>query len=216
MKFRAIARIVFAALCVCLIVGATVAMFVLPRREADRIREEMKDPYAFVTETARTSWAYVGEDQTLSVAHEDCLNLTVFRLPEVVNGVTVSHLGNAFSQALPKVERVILPSTVAQPKIDSSLKKWSALREIGFREGCLDLSDVMLCAGEGLEAVYLPESLSSIGGSFLREGEGSPTIYYAGTEEKWQALGSQARRLNERYTVVFERDIPTEWLESTK
>ena len=158
----------------------------------------------------------MGDDGVLRVYPEDCYHLTVLRLPEMVNGKPVSHVGNAFSVSLPNVERVIVPSGVAQPKIDRTLKKWTALKEIVFREGCLDLSGVAIYVGEGLEAVYLPKSITTIGWGFMRNGEGAPTIYYAGTEEEWTALGYHATRLAEAYAVVFETEAPTEWLESTK
>ena len=209
-------RTVFLAVFFLLLVGTVVYMLTYPQKEDEKLREELGDPYAFVTDTSRTPWAYVGDDGVLRVYHEDCYHLTVLRLPEMVNGVAVSHVGNAFQLSLPRVERLILPAGVTQPKIDGTLKKWTALKEIVFREGCLDLTNVAMHVGEGLEAVYLPKSLSTIGWHFMREGDGNPTVYYAGTEEEWLALGFHAKRLSERYTVVFETEAPTEWLESTK
>ncbi len=209
-------RTVFLAVFFLLLVGTVVYMLTYPQKEDEKLREELGDPYAFVTDTARTPWAYVGDDGVLRVYPEDCYHLTVLRLPEMVNGKPVSHVGNAFSTSLPNVERLILPSGVAQPKIDRTLKKWTALKEVVFREGCVDLTDVTIYVGTGLEAVYLPKSLTVIGWHFMREGEGAPTIYYAGTEEEWAALGYHATRLAARYTVVFEAEVPTEWLENTK
>ena len=216
MKIRTLLRTAFSAVFLLLLVGTVVYMLTAPEREDERLREELGDPLAFVTDTARTPWVYANEDGTLRVYHEDCYHLTVLRLPEMVNGKPVSHVGNAFSTSLSNVERVIFPSGVTHPKVDNSLKKWTALKEVVFREGCVDLSDVTIYVGEGLEAVYLPKSLTVIGWHFMREGEGAPTIYYAGTEEEWAALGYHATRLAERYTVVFEAEVPTEWLENTK
>ena len=216
MKIRTLLRTAFSAVFLLLLVGTVVYMLTAPEREDERLREELGDPLAFVTDTARTPWVYANEDGTLRVYHEDCYHLTVLRLPEMVNGLPVSHLGNACSVALPNVERLIFPSGVTQPKFDGGLKKWTALAEVVFREGCVDLTGVALYAREGLEAVYLPRSLTTIGWHFMREGDGTPTLYYAGTEEEWVALGGHAKRLAERYTVVFEAEAPTEWLESTK
>ena len=162
MKIRTLLRTAFSAVFLLLLVGTVVYMLTAPAREDERLREELGDPLAFVTDTARTPWVYANEDGTLCVYHEDCYHLRVLRLPEMVNGLPVSHLGNACAVALPNAERLILPSSVTQPTTGSGLKKWSSLAEIVFREGCLDLSGVPLYVGEGLEAVYLPKSLSAI------------------------------------------------------
>ena len=216
MKARVLFRTVFIVIFFLLLVGTTVYMLTAPEKEDARIREELGDPLAFVTDTARSPWIHVGEDGVPHVYHEDCIGFTVLRLPEVVNGVSVSHIGNAFQLAMPDVERLIFPSTVTHPRIDVSFIKWTSLKEIVFREGVQDMTSTLLYATDALEAIYFPKSLSALGWSVLREGEGNPTIYYAGTEEEWLALGSNAKRIAGKYTVVYETPVPEEWLESTK
>lgn len=216
MKTRAIFRSLFAILFLLLIVATVILMLVVPGREDARKREELGDPLAFVTSTARTPWAYVDEEGTLVVYPEDCAGLEVLRLPESVNGVTVTHVGNAFSTDLTFVKRVIFPSTVASPKVEYTLMGWTSLEELVLREGCTDLKQANVRASQSMESVYLPRSLEKIGWCFLSEGDGSPTVYYAGTEEEWQALGADARRISERYTVVCQTEPPTAWLENTK
>lgn len=216
MKVRVQLRTFFAGIFFLLLIGTIVYMLVAPKREDARFREEMGDPFAFVTDTARSPWIYVGTDGVISVYHEDCVSFTVFRLPEVVNGVNTLHIGNAFFYALPGVERLILPSTIANPRIDISLSEWTSLKEVVFREGIQDVSSVSLCDYDTLEAVYFPKSLSSLGSGVLRDGAGTPTIYYAGTEMEWFALGASAAKLSREYTVVFETSAPEEWLDSTK
>ena len=216
MKVRALLRTLFIPVFFLLLVGTVVYMLVSPEKEDARIREELGDPLAFVTDTARTPWASAEEDGTLHIYHEDCYGQAVLRLPESVNGITVTDVGNAFSTKLAAVERVILPATVTSPDFDNTLSGWTALRELLFREGCVDFQNLAVKASESLEAVYIPKSLERIGWTFLREGEGNPTLYYAGTEEEWLALGANATRLSNRYTVVFEAVPPAEWLESTK
>ena len=216
MKIKAFLRASFSLLFLLLLIGTVVAMIVLPGMEADRIREEMGDPLAFVTTTARDPWICVDEEGKLDVYHDDCAGMTVLRVPESVNGVTVTKLGDAFSTKIDTLERIIFPATVACPEATSNFSKWTALQEVAFREGCTDLSKQKLSAKDGLTAVYLPASLEKIGGKLLAEGEGNPIVYYAGTEEEWLALGADALRITNRYTVVYETAIPTEWLESTK
>lgn len=216
MKSRAILRTLFLIVFLLLLVGTLILMLVIPPIEDARKREELGDPLAFVTSTARTPWAYATEEGNLSVRAEDCVGLTVLRVPEVVNGVTVTGVSAVFASALTGVERVILPSTVPEPTIDRFLASWTSLCEIVFREGCTSLNKASLKAEEQIEAIYLPASLEKLGWNFLREGDGSPTIYYAGTEEEFRRLGDDAARLEQKYTVVFETAVPTEWLESTK
>lgn len=216
MKSRAILRTLFLIVFLLLLLGTLILMLVIPSIEDARKREELGDPLAFVTSTARTPWLYVNEEGRVDLYHDDCGRMTVLRVPECVNGITVTHLGDAFSKKLVTVERIILPSTVSAPGDIGSLSGWTALRQIAMREGCTDLTKMSLKASKHIEEVYLPKSLKTIGWNFLREGDGSPTIYYAGTEEEFLLLGGDAKRLKNSYTVVYETSIPNEWLESTK
>ncbi len=216
MKTKAIFRSLFTILFLLLLVGTVVLMLVIPPMEDARKREELGDPLAFVTSTARTPWAYVDAEGALRMYPEDCVGLTVLRIPEAVNGVTVTGVSAAFSHALTDVERIILPSTAPVPVIDRSLSSWSALRQLVFREGCADLSRASVKAVTQLEEIYLPKSIEKIGWHFLREGDGTPTVYYAGTEEEWLSLGADAKRVAGRYTMVYETSAPVEWIESTK
>ena len=216
MKVRVLFRTAFAVIFFLLLVGTIFYMLKAPEKEDARIREELGDPLAFVTDTARSPWIYVGEDAVPVLYHEDCTGFKVFRLPEVVNGVCVSHIGNAFEYALPDVERLIIPSTVKSPRMSGFSSGWTSLKEVVFRDGIQDLRLVSLPALDRLEAIYLPKSLSGLGTSLLNKGEGNPVIYYAGTKEEWLAIGASASRLSEKYTVVFETSAPEEWFESTK
>ena len=216
MKVRAWFRTVFIVLFLLLLAGTVVYMLKAPEKEDARIREEMGDPVAFVTDTARSPWIHAWSDGVPKIYHEDCARFTVLRLPEMVNGVAVLHIGNTFEYALSHVERLILPSTMTHPGMNVSLADWTSLKEIVFREGIRDISGVCLSDVEALEAIYLPKSLSALRSNLLGDDTGNPTIYYAGTEEEWLALGAAAEKISQEHTMVFETSAPEEWLESTK
>ena len=207
----------WAALAVLVLLLATVAAYFIAPLFADaKIREELGDPDAFVTDTARSPWAYVSEDGVFSICHDKCYGVRILRVPESVNGVTVTSLGKFFEKPFLQVERLILPGTVKNPDIYYRLSEWKSLKEVVFREGVEDVSRVQLMCLDSLEAVYIPASVTKIGNVFLYSGNGNPVIYYGGTQAQWDALDMGADRLEDKYTVVFETTVPPEWIEQTK
>lgn len=206
-----------ATLLVLLLMLLTVtSYFVSPIIADARIREELGDPDAFVTDTARTPWAYASSEGVFSIQREECYDMQILRVPESVNGVTVTSLGNFFEKPLLRAERMILPGTVKDPDIYYRLSEWISLKELVIREGAEDISRLQIAALPSLEAVYIPRSTTKIGNVFLARGDGKPVVYYAGTEAEWDTLGKGAARLKEAFDVVFETAVPEKWIEETK
>ncbi len=199
-----------------LLLVTLVSYFVAPVLADARIRKELGDPDAFVTDTARTPWLYVDEAGVLMLTPENCVNLKVLRIPESINGIAVKNMNSLWRKPIASVKRLILPSNIKTPVLQVSLSDWVGLEEIVFREGCRNIANTTIEANEGLTAIYLPKTLAIIGPTFLAKGEGDPVLYYAGTEKEWRSLGPQGKRLSERYTVVFERSVPEEWIRETK
>ena len=186
-----------------LLVGTFLSFFIAPRFVDARTRETLGLPEdAFVTDTARSPWVYINETGAITLYGDKMLSMTTLRVPRAVNGIEVLTLSTVTS-GNPYIETVIIPSGVA-PKAFAKwhLRSFTSLKTVVFEEGTEDLTGCSLVSSEALERVYLPKSIKTVIG-FLKK-DAPVTVYYAGTEEEWMALGDAAKKLADRYTVVFD------------
>ena len=57
-----------------------------------------------------------------------------------------------------------------------------------------------------LEKLVLPSTVTSLRKDVLNQTPETLVIHFGGTEEQWLAIGSVAKTLSEKYTVIYESD----------
>lgn len=191
------------------LVGTLLSFFIAPVVSDKRTRERLGLPEdAFVTDTGRDPWVYVDEEGNAFFYAEKMVGMDTLYIPSAVNGIYVKNAFLAYSH--PKnIKAVVLPSTLDHAKSLAALR-WKNIETFVFLEGTEDLSGCYIINTPSLTEVYLPRSIQRIEKSLLQVD--GVTLYYAGTEEEWLALGDGAKRLMAEHTVVFETPLP-EWAE---
>ena len=185
-----------------LLVGTFLSFFIAPHIKDARTRRTLGLPDdAFVTDTARSTWVYINEKGEATLFGDRMIGVKTLYIPSAVNGIALEKILYVYNKPQ-GVEVVVFPSTL---DISSSIyyfRKWEDLKILVFEEDMQVLEGGAVLDFPALEAIYLPRSIKKIHSSFLKQE--NITIYYAGTEEEWRALGTGAEKLAKNHTVVFE------------
>ena len=196
-----------------LLFGTFVSFFIKPYIEDAQTRRMLDDEDAYVTDSVRDPWIYVNENGEMRLFPEYMVGIDTLVIPDAVNGVAVT--GIDFSRPLPTasdVRTVVFPKRFSVNGDDETkifwFSGWESLEVVAFEEGATDLSGVALYQMTALKAVYLPKSMTGMYPWNLIECAENVTVYYAGTEQEWQALGRFAEVVSGRATVVFETPVP--------
>lgn len=193
-----------------LLLGTVLSFFIAPRIYDAQTRRKLGLPDdAYVTDTARSPWIYVTEKGSGRLYGDKMIGIKRLYIPSAVNGIHLERVLLTYDEPR-SVEAVILPATLNYAKTYEAFQNWEGLKTIIFAEGTEDLSGSTLSSMPALEEVYLPASLKKISKKFLKEED--VTVYYAGTEEEWLALGDGARELLTEHAVVLETPLP-DWAE---
>lgn len=194
------------ALCVLAIILLTLLSFFIAPPIKDAItRKNLGLPDdAFVTDTARDPWIYVNEKGELYLNFDKTPTVTEVVLPDAVNGVRLKRfVGGSHAN----IKKLTMPKYLTVNEEMTYMQTWDYLETIIFPEGVEDISKLDVFGMPVLTAVYLPRSLKSIYGDIFRRCEDA-TLYYAGTEEEWLAMGKSARELLAKRRIVFETPVP--------
>ena len=200
-----------------LFVGTFLSFFIKPHVSDARTRRMLGlDGDAYVTDTARSPWVYVNEEGGVTLHTEYMVGMDTVVIPDAVNGVLVTGKadGEAFLPAS-RVRTVVFPKSFSVSSPDGKtgifwFGKWDSLETIVFKEGAGDLTGVAIYEMPSLKSVYLPKSATGLYAWSFNDCPADLTVYYAGTEEEWQALGSFAKNVSKKYTVVFHTASPEE------
>ena len=190
-----------------LLVCTFLSFFIAPRIADAHTRKKYGLPEdAFITDTARTPWVYIDEEGGITLHGDKMIGMTTLYIPSVVNGIKTQALA-AIGGNNAKIKTLVIPAGVeAKEFARYLLRDFSSLEAVVFEEGITDISGCSLSSSVALERVYLPRSIKTLSTGFLKS-EAPVTICYAGTEEEWLALGGDAKKLCDRYTVVFETEF---------
>ena len=200
-KKRRVLQHVSVVLVLLLMLGTLVSFFVAPRIADAKTRRTLGlSEDALVTDTARSPWIYVDEKGGATVYGEKMVGIRTLYIPSAVNGIKVEGLGKIGTSH--GVRTVVLPSTVLPTKMIECFRKWQGLKTIVFEEGTESLSGISIHGMPDVEGIYVPKSITAISSKFM--GQDGFTVYYAGTEEEWLALGESAQKLSDKGIVVFE------------
>ncbi len=192
------------------LVGTLLSFFIAPVVSDKRTRERLGLPEdAFVTDTGRDPWVYVTEAGSVYLYGDKMFGIKRLYIPSAVNGIPLDSV-TLFYHKPESIEAVILPATINAAKTFNAFRGWTGMRTLVFSSGTEDVSGSYIIYMPDLEEIYLPASIKKIDKNFLKED--GVTLYYAGTEEEWLALGDGAKRLMAEHTVVFETPLP-EWAE---
>lgn len=189
-----------------LLVGTFLSYFITPALSDARTRREfgLSDD-AIVTDTARSPWVYVNEGGSARLYGDKMIGITRLRIPNAVNGVLLKKV--LFAYDVPcEVEAVVLPCTMNHANSMKELRDWQGLKTIVFAEGTANLSGCVITDMPALEEIYLPSSVTSIGGNFIQMD--GVTVFFAGTEQAWLAMGKNAETLAKAHAVVYETPLP--------
>lgn len=203
-------RKVAAVAVLALLVGTLLSYFIItPVRDA-RTRAMLGDPDAYVTDTARSPWIYADENGTVTLYPEHMGGMTELVIPDAVNGVKVTGFSHSLSgRYLSKVKVFAFPSDFsANGEEMLSVHDCATVETLVFPEGVTDLSMLDIADAPSLKEIYFPTTLASICTYCVRRCGENVTVYYAGTEAEWRALGQSAENLSKKCTVVFETPVP--------
>ena len=187
-----------------LLVGTFLSFFIAPHIKDARTRRTLGLPDdAFVTDTARSTWVYVNDEGGMTLYADRMIGMNTLRIPLAVNGVQSKQLLSVLGDAKSLHTLIVPVGVVAKNFVRWPLRELTELKTVVFEDGFLDLSDCTTGSLVSLEAIYLPRSVEKISSRFVKD-EADVTVYYAGTEEEWRALGTGAEKLAKNHTVVFE------------
>ena len=198
-----------------LMLGTFLSFFITPAVSDARTRKELGLPDdAIVTDTARSPWVYVDEEGGVTLNTEYMIGMDTVVIPDAVNGVLVTGKaeGAAISPAS-QVRTIVFPKrfSVSSPDGKTGIfwfGNWDRLETVVFEEGAYDLTGVAIYAMPALKEVYLPKSATGLYAWSFNDCPADVTVYYAGTEEEWAALGNFAKNVSKKHTVVFETPVP--------
>ncbi|MBE6656447.1 MAG: hypothetical protein E7609_06250 [Ruminococcaceae bacterium] len=190
-----------------LMLGTLLSFFIAPRVADANTREDLGlSEDAFVTDTARSPWVYVNEEGEATLYGDRMIGKKTLRIPDAVNGVLLKRVLHVHTK--PKsVETVVFSSSVSVSKSLGYFREWTGLKTLAFEEGTTDLSGVSVHSMPALKEIYLPADITKISASFLKQ-EGV-TVFFAGSEEEWLAIGKNAKTLLTKHTVVFDTPVPS-------
>ena len=192
-----------------LLVGTLLSYFIIPRISDAKTRRALAlDDGAFVTDTARSPWIYINEEGGVTVYGDRTVGMKTLVFPRAVNGIKVEKLEFVIVKSS-RIETVVIPKGLqAKNFLNWRLRDLTSLKTLILEEGVDDLTGCSAGSLPTLTAVYLPRSLTKIPSNLLKD-DATATLYYAGTEEEWRALGDAAGKLLKKHTVVFETPVPT-------
>lgn len=208
-KRRVLQRV--SLLCVLLLLAGTfLSFFIAPHVRDARTRRTLGLPDdAFVTDTARSTWVYVNDAGDMTLYADRMIGMKTLRIPLAVNGVRSAQLLTVLGDSK-SVETLIVPvGVVAKKFVRWPLRELTALKTLVFDDGFEDLTDCSTGSLVFLEEIYLPKSIKKVQSRLVKDGA-AVTVYYAGTEEEWRALGEGAEKLAKNHTVVFETPYASE------
>ena len=200
---RRITRAIAVSVAMALFFATLIAFFVLPFFSDRRMRKELGNPDAYVTDTARSPWLYVDENGNARIKAEKCFGMEEIVIPDVINGVIVTRYDSEFTPIPWWIKRITFPSTLRSIE-DFPFHKWTDIEEIVFQEGIEDLSTFYLGARQNLKKLVLPATVKSLRADVLKGANAELVVHFGGTEEEWLAIGKAAVRISEEFTVVFE------------
>lgn len=212
-KKRKLLRTVSATCVLLLMLGTLLSFFFAPCIADVRTRKELGLPEdAFVTDTARSPWIYITEEGGIRLYGEHMDGMETLVIPSAVNGILVTNFDH--SAVLPReanIRTIVFPKSF-DPRIGDQtywFASWESLEVIAFEEGTTDLSKLAIYEMPALRELYLPRSMTGMYAWSLKTCGENVTVYYAGTEEEWWALGDFAKTTSGKYPVVFETPVPT-------
>lgn len=198
-----------------LLLGTLCSFGIEPLISDARTRRALGDPDAYVTDTRRTPWISIDPDGCIRLYPEKMIGKKTLIIPDAVDGVKVTGRDAVAVFSLAEsVQTIVFPKSFSVSSPDSKTGIfWFGRREnlevIAFEEGAGDLTGVAIYALPALKAVYLPKSATGLYPWSFKECAEDVTVYYAGTEEEWTALGTFAKNVSKKYTVVFETPVPS-------
>ena len=197
-----------------LLIGTFLSYFITPAVSDARTRRKLGlSEDDIVTDTARSPWIYANEDGGITLFTDHMVGMDAVIIPDAVNGVLVTGFDHFSLSPTRNIRLLVFPknfSVCETPRI--WFGKWSALEVIAFEEGVTDLSGMALYDLPALKALYLPKSMTGMYPWGINSGCSEElVIYYAGTEEEWEALGTFSKTMSGKFRVVFETPVPTVW-----
>lgn len=206
-RSRSIIRRAAVTVLLFLLAASLLFYLLLPVFERKKAQEIFGRDDVIVGDSFHQPWFYVTEEGNLYLT--DWLGgrkKIVF--PEYFNGVVVKKVVYDNDHVAVRAEEAYFPQGVRFGHC--ALQGSRSLRRIVFAEGQTDLSDIVLVGCDALEEIYLPKSLKILGRDILYQPENKTrlTLYYAGTEEEWLALGSAAEQAARTYPMVYGTPVP--------
>lgn len=187
-----------------LLAASLLIYLMLPVFERKKAKEIFGRDDVIVGDSFHQPWFYVTEEGVLRIT--DWLGKQEkLVLPEYFNGVGVQRLRYVGERVAKYVKEVRIPTGIS-----FELREFRNLERLILEEGHEGISLFKLKDCPNIKEIYLPNTLRQIASSILNNAEQYPdlTIYYAGTEEEWLALGSVAKRATQVYHVVYETPVP--------
>lgn len=192
-----------------LLLGTLLSFVIAPRIQDARTREMLGDPDAYVTDTKRSPWITVDETGMATLYTENMVGMTELVIPDAVNGVKVTGIDKEVAHLqVDKIKTIVFPAGIAVREHNVCFQKWQGLEIIVFSEGITDLSKLVVSRHPSLRAVYIPRSCTALCPNPIRDCGDHVTVYYAGNEEEWVALGDAAARLSKTHVVIFNTPVP--------
>lgn len=205
-RVRKVTALAVLALLLCTLLSYFI---ITPVKDA-RTRAMLGDPDAYVTDTARSPWIYADENGLVTLYPEHMMGMTELILPDAVNGVKVTGLDYSVGVLTVKdVKTVVFPKnlTVSGEHM-VYFRWWESVETLVFPEGVTDLSKLDILEMPALKAIYFPSTLTALYDYTIRACGENVTVYYAGTEEEWLALGKCAKNISKKCPVVFNTPVP--------
>lgn len=193
-----------------LMLGTLISFVVEPIVSDARTRRALGDPDAYVTDTRRSPWISIDPEGRICLYPEKMVGKKTLVIPDAVNGVRVTGLDVSFLHNRPsKIKTIVFPaSLLVNGEKMTYFRGWDSLETIVFEEGATDFSKLDILEMPSLREIYIPQSFTALYPYAVRECGESVTVYYAGTEEEWQALGTVASTLSKKCNVVFNTPVP--------
>jgi len=173
--------------------------------------EDVDDKPGNVTNTESTPWISVDSKGLLTLYPENMLGMTELVIPDAVNGVPVTGFALGSMSVHPrKIKSIIFPAGFSvNGDRRFRMSEWESLEIMIFSEGVIDLGKLDVFDMPNLREIYIPKSLTT--GFYLyslRNCGEHVTIYYAGTEEEWAALGEWSERFTKMSLESKDEDVP--------
>ena len=193
-----------------LLIATLLSYFIITPIKDAKTRAMLGDPDAFVTDTARSPWIYADENGLITLYPEHMLGITELVIPDAVNGVKVTGMKYSVGTASAKGIKTIVfpPGLTVNDEHMMYFRRWEELETLVFSEGITDLTKLDILELPALKAIYFPSTFAGVYDYCVRYCGEDLTIYYAGTEEEWLAIGNCTKILSGKCPVVFNTPVP--------